>query len=173
MKYAAFLRGVNVGGVLVKMAELKGILGKVGLKKVQTILASGNVVFESNKKASELKKIIESALKTQWKRDIVVVVHSIDNIKKLHAANPFEGIKVTPNTRLYVTFLFEKPKSHLKTSSKFFRILKTSDSAVCSVLTLTPNKGTVDLMGDLTKHYGKNITTRNWNTIEKILKVAG
>jgi hypothetical protein len=41
---------------------------------------------------------------------------------------------------------------------------------VLSVLTLVPNTRTVDLMKILEKEYGKQVTTRNWNTILRILK---
>ena len=46
-RYAAFLRGVNVGGVNLKMAEVAKTLEDAGFTNVQTILASGNVVLES------------------------------------------------------------------------------------------------------------------------------
>ena len=44
---------------------------------------------------------------------------------------------------------------------------------VCSVLRLSADKGTVDLMGALEKEFGKKITTRNWNTVLKIIKSSG
>lgn len=43
-KFAAFLRGVNVGGVNLKMAEVATALTDAGFCNVRTILASGNVV---------------------------------------------------------------------------------------------------------------------------------
>jgi uncharacterized protein (DUF1697 family) len=86
--------------------------------------------------------------------------------------SPFEDVTVTSQTRLYVTFLSEKPASNLEipyeSPEKDFRILSVSDSEVCSVLTLTPNRGTTKAMDILEKEFGKNITTRNWNTVQKI-----
>lgn len=46
-KFAAFLRGVNVGGVNLKMAEVATALTDAGFCNVRTILASGNVLLES------------------------------------------------------------------------------------------------------------------------------
>ena len=46
-KFAAFLRGVNVGGVNLKMAEVAAALEQAGFTNVKTILASGNVLLES------------------------------------------------------------------------------------------------------------------------------
>ena len=50
-----------------------------------------------------------------------------------------------------------------------YRILQVSDSEVCSVLTLTERSRTVDSMKILQKEFGKGITTRNWNTVNKLL----
>ncbi len=46
-RYAAFLRGVNVGGVNLKMAEVAKAFEDAGFANVRTILASGNVLLES------------------------------------------------------------------------------------------------------------------------------
>ena len=51
-KYAAFLRGVNVGGVNLKMAEVAAALTDAGFNNVRTILASGNVLLESSAKVT-------------------------------------------------------------------------------------------------------------------------
>ena len=45
--YAAFLRGVNVGGVNLKMADVAAALAAAGFDDVRTVLASGNVVFNA------------------------------------------------------------------------------------------------------------------------------
>ena len=173
-QYVALLRGINVGGnVLIKMSDLKIELEKAGLKNVVTILASGNIIFESNEKDThKLAEKVEAALEKKYKRKIRAIVRHLDDLRQLEKAKPFKGIEVTKDTRLYVTFLDKKPAEHLKTTSEFFRVLKTSPFAVCSVLVLTPKRGTLDLMSSLEKHYGRDITTRNWNTVQKILKLA-
>jgi uncharacterized protein (DUF1697 family) len=105
---------------------------------------------------------------------VSVQIRSIDEIQKLADRAPFKKIKVTPETRLYITFLPEKPKSKLKipyeSPEKDFKILEVSDREICSVVTLSPGRGTLDMMGFVEKEFGKNITTRNWNTVGKILK---
>ena len=63
MKLIAFLRAVNVGGRVVKMADLKRIFESVGLSNVETFIASGNVVFETKSKdLAALERKIEKAL---------------------------------------------------------------------------------------------------------------
>ena len=48
IKYAAFLRGINVGGhTIIKMGELRKVFESLGFWNVKTVLASGNVLFEA------------------------------------------------------------------------------------------------------------------------------
>jgi len=177
-KYAAFLRGINVGGhKTVKMEELKKAFAALGFENVKTLLASGNVLFAAPRASeSTLVKKIEKKLETAFGHEIGVLIRKIEGLQRLAEANPFAGIKVTPQTRLYVTFLAEKPKSGLKipyeSPDKNFKIIRANGSEVCSVLTLSPNSRTVDLMSILEKEFGRKVTTRNWNTIDKILKAG-
>jgi len=179
IKYAAFLRGINVGGhKAVKMEELKKALMALGLGNVKTLLASGNVIFDASQTSeSTLAKKIEEKLAQTFGHEIGVLVRKIEELQRLAEADPFAGIKVTPQTRLYVTFLAEKTRSSLKipyeSPDKNFKIIRATGSEVCSVLTLTPNSRTVDLMSILEKEFGRKVTTRNWNTIEKVLKASG
>lgn len=172
MRYAAFLRGINVGGnKIVKMDELKKTFESLGFKNVKTVLASGNVVFESAG-APSTAKIGEKLAKT-FGHEIGTIVKSIDSLEEMNSQNPFKGITVTPETRLYVTFLSEKPKSKMKTYESpggEFRILRVSGSEIYSVAIASEAGRTVDLMSVIEKEFGKKVTTRNWNTIMRILK---
>jgi uncharacterized protein (DUF1697 family) len=170
-QYVALLRGINVGGHQVPMSALKKTLEGMGCQNLKTILASGNVVFEAKKEnLSSLSKKLETTLAKTFGFSIPVFLRTKRDIEKLVKSEPFKGIKVTPETRLYVTFLSEKSKSTKipKLPSKAFQILSVTDAAVCSVLRLSPEVGTIDLMGALEREFGKNVTTRNWNTVTKI-----
>ena len=177
--YVAFLRGINVGGNKpIRMEELKKAFAALGFADVTTVLASGNVLFACEKAREQgLAKRIEEKLKQAFKTEIGVAVRSVVGLKRLAASEPFRGVKVTPQTRLYVTFLSEKPAGKIKapytSPDKTFRILRVSATEVCTVLTLSGKAGTVDLMAVLDKEFGRKITTRNWNTIARILKAAG
>lgn len=172
-RYAAFLRGINVGGnKKVPMAELKSMLGKMGFKNVKTILASGNVIFDSeNNNTTQLGEAIEKKLKEMFGFEVRTLVYDIHDIEKIIALDPFKGIKVIEDIRLYVTFLPRKPNSALKipyqSPDKSFRILKVLDNALFSVLSVKDSH-TVDAMKVIEKEFGKDVTTRNWNTILKL-----
>ncbi|HWY77776.1 MAG TPA: DUF1697 domain-containing protein [Verrucomicrobiae bacterium] len=175
-KYVAFLRGINVGGnKMVKMDDLKRAFEALKFQNVKTLLASGNVLFETaNGNDTGLGVKIAEKLKSVFGFEVGVLVRSIEELQRLADSKPFEKIKATPQTRLYTTFLSEKPKIALKIpfkpADKDFRILRASKDEVCIVLTLSPSTQTIDLMAFLDKHFGRQITTRNWNTIVKILK---
>jgi uncharacterized protein (DUF1697 family) len=173
--YVAFLRGINVGGVIIKMDALKKAFESLKFKKVRTLLASGNVLFETPTTApAALKKTIEEKLKKTFGREIGVIVRSIAEIEKLVKSAPYKKVKMTPDTRLYVTYLAQKPKSKLKIPYKpkgaNFEIIRLTATESCSVVTGPPGEGTLDLMDLLDKEFGKQVTTRNWNTILKVLK---
>jgi uncharacterized protein (DUF1697 family) len=177
IKYVAFLRGINVGGVIVKMDKLKKTFEAIGFAEVKTLLASGNALFTApSASESALAQKIEKKLETAFGREIGVIVRKVEELQRLAEADPFAVIKVTPQTRLYVTFLAEKNKSSLKipyeTPGKNIRLIRAADREVYSVVTLSPGTGTVDLMSFLEKEFGRKVTTRNWNTIDKILKAS-
>lgn len=176
VRYAAFLRGINVGGrVLMKMADLKHVFEEINLNNVRTILASGNVIFETKRKDKKaLQTEIETAQKQEFAREISVLLRTFEELQSLHDSNPFKGIKVTPTIRLYVTFLTAKAKPKTisvpyESAQKEFKILRATSLELFSVLDLSKGKGTIDVMNILEKEFGSNVTTRNWNTIEKVL----
>jgi hypothetical protein len=75
---------------------------------------------------------------------------------------------------LNVTFLSEIPKGGLKipyeSPDKNFKILRSTGNEVFSALTLSSNTGISDLVSLLEKEFGRKITTRNWNSILKVLE---
>jgi uncharacterized protein (DUF1697 family) len=156
--YVAFLRGINVGGhKIIKMDALKRAFEKAGMKRVKTILASGNVLFESSENdADKLCRSIELGLEKSLGHPVGVVLRSMAQIEKIEKSDPFKKVTVTPATRLWVTLLKEK---------------REGKTEVFTVFQVTTNlRAGMDAMDNLDKTYGKGITTRSWNTIGRILK---
>lgn len=176
-EYVAFLRGINVGGnVLVPMERLKRTFEALRFTNVRTVLASGNVLFQAPAMpVATLGKRIEKTLEKHFGRKIGVIVRSLDRLRRLAASEPFKDVNVSPETRLYVTFLPErqKPLRSTCTSPEGFRILLVTPGEVFSAFTLAPGTRTVDLMQFLEKEFGHGITTRNYNTILRVLKTRG
>lgn len=169
-KYIAFLRGINLGKRQIKMAELKTVFEDLGFADVRTLLASGNVVFAAKEaKPETLRGKIEKGIKSKFGFDVHVILRSESEIGALVASDPFKGVKMEKNTRLYVTFLSEPTKSKVQVPYKSedgdYVIRNLTKDHIESVLTLM---GSTDAMDILTKEFGKDITTRNWNTVLKI-----
>ena len=62
-RYIAFLRAINVGGHTVKMDILRQLFEELGLSKVETFIASGNVIFETpSQNERELEERIQAKL---------------------------------------------------------------------------------------------------------------
>ncbi len=104
----ALLRAVNVGGTgKLSMAELKAMCVAKGWSKVQTYIASGNVVFETKTSPTRIKAALEARLNTFAGKSVGVIVRTADEMIAVLKANPFP--KAAPN-RTLVIFLDQPPK---------------------------------------------------------------
>jgi uncharacterized protein (DUF1697 family) len=173
--YVAFLRGINnIGSKTIKMHELKRIFEATGFQNVKTILASGNIVLETT--ISETNLIIteiEKQLERKLGYNVNVALRTLDELHLLVKSNPFSQIKVTPQTKLLLTFLSEKPTRRFKipynSSDKDFTVIRIINNEIYSVVNLLPNKRPYRIISFLEKEFGNKITTRNWSTIVKIV----
>jgi uncharacterized protein (DUF1697 family) len=89
--FCAFLRGVNVKGTNMKMADVSAVFEKAGVKNVSSVLASGNILFASEKNEDALKPILEEAMSEHFSYDAFLFVKSMDEIEKIVRDNPFEA----------------------------------------------------------------------------------
>jgi uncharacterized protein (DUF1697 family) len=172
--YVAFLRGINVGGnALIKMAELKRAFESLGFARVTTVLASGNVVFEAAPISTKaLQRKIQEKLQSTFDANPLVILRSGVAITSLIKTDPFKSVKLTDQTKLHVTFLSEASTTDaefpIEWTKKPFRVVQVGPGEICSVVEPTETSGTSELMSYLEKQFGKNLTTRTWNTILKI-----
>lgn len=87
--YTTFLRGINVGNIRIKMADLKEAFEVMGMRSVQTILQSGNVVFEHDDPPEALKATLEAGLSERFRYAAFVQVYPADILPDIIAAYPF------------------------------------------------------------------------------------
>ena len=104
--YVALLRGVNVGGRLLKMQELKRIALELGLKDPRTYIASGNLLFESTKSEPALKRDFEAALEAHFGRAVGVMIRTGPELAKTVALNPFADCR---GSSVAAIFLDDEP----------------------------------------------------------------
>ncbi|MFZ6053347.1 DUF1697 domain-containing protein [Halocola ammonii] len=172
--YFLFLRGINVGGHhKVPMAELKKLMEKLGFSKVQTLLNSGNVIFESDQHdVSALEKRLSEELEKKFGFSIPVLIKRPKELQEVMDADPFAGIEVKKDIRLYLSLIRDLPQEYpdlpWKADDGSFEMLLMKNNVLCSVLDVSKAK-TPDAMKIVEQTFGKDITTRNVNTINKML----
>jgi uncharacterized protein (DUF1697 family) len=171
-RYAAFLRGANVGGVNMKMAEVAKAFEDAGFSKVKTILASGNVLLDSRSGVDAVRKKAEKALRDAFGYDAWVLAYDLDTVRTISEKFPFE--REVDGHHSYVTFVTDAEV--LDELTKLGR--DTGDDEKIKrgegvIYWQVPNKGTLDTTIGKTmgkKRYKSSTTTRNLRTIEKILR---
>jgi uncharacterized protein (DUF1697 family) len=88
--YVALLRGVNVGGRIVKMTKLKDCFEKSDYSDVSTILQSGNVIFKTDEVDIELmRRKLESAVISRFDYPAKIFVLKQDSLQLLTSKYPF------------------------------------------------------------------------------------
>lgn len=170
-RYAAFLRGVNVGGVNLKMADVAAALTHAGFTGVRTVLASGNVLLESPKDAAVVRSTAEAALQERFGYSARVLVYDIEAVRAIVAAYPFEP--EVPGWHSYVTFIADDA-------------VRTELSALAGAGSderIAPGDGVIywqipkgDTLASTVgktmgaKRYASSTTTRNLRTLSKVLR---
>ena len=174
-KYVALLRGIGPSNPNMRNDKLRWFFENQGFTQVRTVISSGNVVFESP--ISSVKKLeasIEKALPESLGFKSTTIIRSKEQLKQLVDKNPFRGMEHSQKFSLNVTFLKNKASTDIKfpykVENRDYTLLGMYGGAIFSVIDLTSSK-TPDLMLWLEKNFGKEITTRTWKTIERILKV--
>jgi uncharacterized protein (DUF1697 family) len=175
--YIALLRGINVSGHrMIKMDELKKILGELNYTNIRTYIQSGNIIFESeNKEPASLEKQIEEKILNHFDFQVPVAIRTRSELDNIYNNNPFLGKRSEPTDKLHVTFFPEQPdKEQL---NKIEGLLFLPDEFIASgreVYLLCPNGyGQTKLTNQFFENKLKlTATTRNWKTIETLLQMS-
>lgn len=173
-KYVAFLRGINVSGHhKVPMAELKSKMQEWGFDNPLTLLNSGNVIFESSKTALDIESDLSSKLASHFGFAIPVMIRSAEDLLQLVQDDPFRNVEIIPDIRFYISFIRSSEALPISlpwsNENGSYQILDIINNSIISVLDLSITKTTKG-MEALEKLFGKDITTRNWNTILRVEK---
>jgi uncharacterized protein (DUF1697 family) len=173
--YVALLRGIAPTNPNMRNEKLRGPFEQLGFSNVRTVISSGNVIFESSSRSvGKLEGKIEKAISEQLGFNSTTIIRSKDQIQQLVDSNPFPGMTHSQKSYLNVTFLKQKTSVELKfpynVENRAYTLLGVYDGAICSLIDMTSSK-TPDLMIWLEKQFGKEITTRTWKTVERILRV--
>ena len=170
--YVALLRGIGPANPNMHPQKLREAFEKMGFTNVRTVIASGNVVFESrSKNASALETKIEAALPKLLGFRSTTIVRSAAEVDALLKKNPVKNRVHGAQHYILVTFLKEH-SAKLRTFPRTgdgYTILGVYRRELCISID-REHARTPDVMLRLEKELGKAITSRTWNTVEKIAK---
>jgi uncharacterized protein (DUF1697 family) len=175
--YAIFLRGINVGGINIKMADLKAALAELPLQDVRTLLASGNIVCASNGSAAEVKQLVEAKLRERFGYDAWVVVLSAERLEELVAACPYPADN--GGAHAYVTVTSDPAELQKLHAAAAAAVDGDGDGVMLGpeAMAWTAAKGgTLDSPVNklvAQKRFKSTTTTRNLRTMLKVLAAAG
>ena len=166
-RYAAFLRGVMPTNA--SMEELRRAFEVAGYGNVRTVLASGNVVFDSRATpVPALERKVEAAIEKGLGRRFLTIVRPVEELRRLLERDPYRG-RVKPAAKRIVTFVrgpVAQPELPIERDGA--TLLHLDKGVLFSAYLPTP-KGPV-FMALIEKTVGKNQTTRTWQTIEKVAR---
>ncbi len=170
-RYIALLRGVNLGGHTVKMVELKKLFEQLGLKKVETFIASGNVIFESTSKNAE---VLEKKIAAHLEKSLgFPAMTFLRTDQELAAVLDHEVLESAEAHSIYIGFLAAKPskESHAKlmshrTKVDDFHVNGREAYWICK----THMSDSPFFRVGLEKALGVKVTVRNVTTVAKLVE---
>ena len=156
-----------------RMPDLKKALEKAGFTDVRTVISSGNAVF-SARAASEktLEKKCEDAMEKVMKKRFMTIVRPTDELQALLDRDPFASFTLPARAKRNVTFLRALPKAvpELPVIMTGGQILALEGRE--GFLYYVPGEADVSFMTTIEKTFGKDVTTRTWETVARIVKAA-
>ncbi len=175
-RYVALLRGIAPALPHNSNAELRGVLERLGHERVGSVLASGNIVFASpHTDVPALETSIQDALVADLGIGGGTIVRSLEELQGLLARDPFDGLVHGRETYLIATFLKDgaPPPAEIPDDPDPHVRVVGFDEAARAFLAVIDNGdpgGTPAFMRWLDRNYGKDITTRTWLTVQRVVR---
>lgn len=172
--YAAFLRGVSPMNATT--SALTSAFQAAGFKDVKTVLASGNVIFRATGGAAvspeALGRKAEAGLAAEMGRVFPVIVRSIADLQSMLASDPFKRFRLPAGSKRVITFLGGPPNKELNLPVELgeARIVAARGTEVFT--TYVPTPGNPVFMTLIERTFGKSVTTRTWETVQKVVRAA-
>lgn len=154
--------------------NLRAVCENLGFERVQTVISSGNIIFEVDGGGpTELETVLEESWPSRLGFESTTIVRSQDELEALVASEPFQGREHTKGTYLLTTFAktkldysFDFPH---QPEGKDYAFVGGTDRELFSV-TDTVHGTSLDVMAWLESRFGKEISSRTWLTVFRILE---
>jgi uncharacterized protein (DUF1697 family) len=154
-----------------KMPELRQTFEAAGFSEVKTVLSSGNLVFSARSGSeSSLQRKAEAAMRERLGQAFVTIVRPIDVLRQMLASDPYRAFRLSPSAKRIVTFLRDEPRSKVALPLELdgARLLSLRGRELFSAY-VPSQKGAV-FMSLIEKTFGKELTTRTWDTVTKVAR---
>jgi len=171
--YVALLRGIAPAFPNMKNADLRGVFETLGFENVSSVLSSGNIVFEAHRpQVRQWEQALEAAWPARLGFRSTTIIRSQRQISNLLTSEPFGRVAHGTSTYLMVTFFKHRPKLEFELpyqpAGKPYEFVHYAEQALCSI-TDSAAPGS-DPGGWLERRYGKEMTSRTAQTVERILR---
>ncbi|MFC3961288.1 DUF1697 domain-containing protein [Nocardia jiangsuensis] len=172
--YAALLRGIMPSNKNMANDKLRGVFESLGYTKVGSVLASGNIVFDAaDDDVPALEDRIQEALRAELGIGGGTIVRSHAELRALLDRDPFDGREHGRGSYLIATFCKHGATTELPELDDPRTEVIGYDADARAFLAVIDNSEpgkTPDFMVWLEKAYGKDITTRTWLTVQRVVK---
>ncbi len=172
---AVFLRGVNVGGKgIISMPELKTLLRENGFNEVQTFLNSGNITLKSGLHPEQIKKKIEGLLKKYYPFPMDIFIRTYQELKTVLSQDPFRKEQGLDNSKKCIAFLSESPQKERVAALAADTKIEERYFVIEDVIFIYYDNGIEKSYfsnGFIEKRLNVRSTTRNWNTLAKVIEL--
>jgi uncharacterized protein (DUF1697 family) len=173
MRYAAFLRAINIGKAnRIKMDDLRELCAGIGLKDVSSYLQTGNLLFDWDGEAEAARDLLEAALIERGLKNAFAIVWPTSELEAFITTGPFRGHPADA-WRQYVTLYRDTlPADRLEALRESPNTVALHERIVCSAYEL--GTSTVDVMNSpLARSIKVPGTTRYWHVFTAFLEGPG
>jgi uncharacterized protein (DUF1697 family) len=167
MLQVALLRGVNLGGRKVVMSELREACEAAGFANVRSLLASGNLVLDAKLEAQALEKKLEKVIAEALGLKTDVFVRTAAEMQEVIAANAFKTFAKEDPSHLVVHFMRARPSVAELEAMEASKAHETFHVGKGCLYIAYP-----DGIGKSKLKLPKLGTSRNWNTVTKLVEMA-
>ncbi len=174
-RYVAFLRAINVGGRTVPMARLMELFEQLDCRDVTTFLASGNVIFTADARASRLEQQLDRHLEAELGHPAEAFVRTLPALAGVLAGVPWSDRELSESFALMIGFI--RGRVNAASAAKVVELAGSTDRLVIDGGTLywlrTVRESDPGLSAVIERTLGVPITVRNVNTVRRILARHG
>jgi uncharacterized protein (DUF1697 family) len=172
-RYVALLRGIGPGDARMRNENLRGVCSDLGFTNVGAVISSGNIVFDADGGGpAEIERLLESAWPERLGFESTTILRSQVQLQALVDLRPFGDLEHGKDTYLLATFAklpldVGFPLPHQPGDEAFAVVAATVEELF--TVSDTTAASSPDVMSWLERQFGKQITSRTWLTVRRIL----